>query len=159
MPNRRFQRFGVTLGKSQNKFGAESDTITEIIWCRKKLFWCRKKTKLVRKKIILVPKREKPSGPFWCKKETFWCWNRSPPYLQRSDISQSIFSPHPISAMNGHDLPNHLNAFMSHKAKPSIKAGRLHCSLQSAPGVYLAQVTLAFVAREVTDPRPMLTQR
>ena len=79
MPNRRFQRFGVTLVQSQNKFGAESDTITEIIWCRKKLFWCRKKTKLVRKKIILVQKREKPAGPFWCLKETFWCWNRSPP--------------------------------------------------------------------------------
>ena len=42
--------------KCRNKIVAESDTITEIIWCRKKLFWCRKKNKLVRKK-----------KKFWCK--------------------------------------------------------------------------------------------
>ena len=52
--------------QNQNKFGAESDTITEIIWCGKKLFWCEKKRIWCEKKIILVQKREKPAGPFWC---------------------------------------------------------------------------------------------
>ena len=61
MPNRRFQRFGVTLVQSQNKFGAESDTITEII-----VLVQEKKPSWSKKKIILVQKREKPAGPFWC---------------------------------------------------------------------------------------------
>ena len=52
--------------QNQNKFGAESDIITEIIWCGKKLFWCEKKRIWCEKKIILVQKREKPAGPFWC---------------------------------------------------------------------------------------------